>query len=310
MDDFAAFEQVAHKIAPEGKLLRHWSLTGGVSAQVTVLEIERADGEMLKVVVRRHGEINLRMIPNVAAHEFRLLQSVQSAGIPAPKPYYFDVSGTIFPTPYIVVEYVAGETDFAPWTLSTMVTQFAALLARIHAMDARDLTFLPQREQGVRQRLQDRPAQLDNSVSEGRIRAALEAVWPLPPRNPVGLLHGDYWPGNILWNNGKIAAVIDWEDSALGDPLSDVACARLDLLWAFGTDAMQAFTERYQQLTAYDFTDLAYWDLTAALRPIGKFTTWEPNSAAAEKMIEKHHYFVRQAFENLSETSLRPADRS
>ncbi|MBI1256105.1 MAG: phosphotransferase [Chloroflexi bacterium] len=309
MDDLAAFEQVAQKIVPEGKLLRRWSLTGGVSAQVTVLEIEQADGEKLKVVVRQYGEVNLRMIPNVAAHEFRLLQSVQAAGIPAPKPYDYDLSGAIFPTPYIVVEFVPGETSFAPWTLS-MITRFAALLAQIHAIDARDLTFLRQREQSVRQRLQDRPAQPDDSVSEGRIRAALEAVWPLPPRNPVGLLHGDYWPGNILWNDDRIAAVIDWEDSALGDPLSDVACARLDLLWAFGVEAMQVFTDHYQSLTSCDFTDLAYWDLTAALRPIGKFTTWEPNPAAAQKMIEKHRFFVRQTFEKLSETSLRPAVRS
>ena len=34
------FEQVVQKIDPQSKLLRTWKLTGGVSAQVTGLEIE------------------------------------------------------------------------------------------------------------------------------------------------------------------------------------------------------------------------------------------------------------------------------
>ena len=64
------------------------------------------------------------------------------------------------------------------------------------------------------------------------------------------LLHGDFWPGNILWRYGQLVAVIDWEDAALGDPLADVANSRLEILWAFGIDAMQSFTHYYQSLTA------------------------------------------------------------
>ncbi len=310
MDEFAAFEQVAQKAVPGGRLLRAWPLTGGVSARVTALEIERADGSAITLVVRLYGEVNLRVIPNVAAHEFRLLQAVYAAGIPAPKPHYFDMSGAVFPTPYIVVDFVTGETDFAPADLAGTLAQFAALLVRIHAVDGCDLGFLPLRANGTTARLRDRPAQPDDSVGEGLIRGALEAVWPLAPRNPVGLLHGDYWPGNVLWKDGQLAAVIDWEDSALGDPLSDVAVARLDVLWAFGVEAMHDFTQQYRAATALDWVDLPYWDLAAALRPIGKFTTWALDAAAAEKMIEKHHFFVKQAFEMLSETSLRPVGRS
>jgi aminoglycoside phosphotransferase (APT) family kinase protein len=50
-------------------------------------------------------------------------------------------------------------------------------------------------------------------------------------------LHGDYWPGNLLWNDGKLAAVLDWEDAERGDPLADIALARLDICWAFGDAA-------------------------------------------------------------------------
>ena len=58
-----------------------------------------------------------------------------------------------------------------------------------------------------------------------RIRDMLASAWPFPRPNPPALLHGDYWPGNILWKDGRLAAVIDWEDACLGDPLVDLAMA-------------------------------------------------------------------------------------
>ena len=49
------------------------------------------------------------------------------------------------------------------------------------------------------------------------------------------LLHGDYWPGNVLWNGRRLVGVVDWEEACIGDPIADVAIARLDMLWAFGS---------------------------------------------------------------------------
>ena len=59
------------------------------------------------------------------------------------------------------------------------------------------------------------------------------------------VLHGDYWPGNVLWQGGRLAAVIDWEDASLGDPLADLATARVELLCRYGDAAMERFTARY-----------------------------------------------------------------
>src|SRR5579859_6949861 len=123
------FTRVAHRIDPHCKLLHVWELEGGVSARVTALEIVRADGHTQKMIVRQHGDADLKRNPQVATTEFKLLQLLQSAGLAAPAPYYLDQSGEIFSIPYVVIEYVEGKTEFAPSDLDDYIFQLAAYLA-------------------------------------------------------------------------------------------------------------------------------------------------------------------------------------
>ena len=296
------FEQVVRKIDPNSKLLRAWQLKGGVSAQVTALETLRADGHTQKMIVRQHGERDLKHNPQVAADEFKLLRLLHSVGLAAPKPYYLDESGEIFSTPYLVMEYIEGKPESAPADLPDLLLQLATHLLRIHQIDGSkvDLSFLPNLERSYAERLSGRPATVDESLDEGRIRDVLEAVWPLPQRNPSVLLHGDFWPGNILWRHGQLIAIIDWEDAKLGDPLADVANSRLEILWAFGIDAMQRFTQQYQSMTPIDFTYLPYWDLGAALRPVAQLAQWGLDDTTERTMRERHRWFVTEALEKLS----------
>ena len=295
------FEKVAQKIDSRSRLLRAWKLQGGVSAQVTALEVERPDGYRQKMIVRQCGEADLKYNPQIAADEFRLLQLLRSYGLAVPMPYYLDRSDEIFSTPYIVLEYVEGETEFAPSNLSDFLSQFATQLSRIHQIDASrsDVAFLPKFEERTARLLRERPAQIDESLDEGRIRNVLEETWPLPQHSTSVLLHGDFWPGNVLWRDGQLVAIIDWEDAALGAPLADVANSRLEILWAFGSNAMQGFTQQYQAMTSIDFTDLPYWDLYAALRPISKIAGWGLDDLTEKNMRERHRWFTAQAFEKI-----------
>ena len=84
--------------------------------------------------------------------------------------------------------------------------------------------------------------------------------------NAPTLLHGDYWPGNLLWRGGALAAVIDWEDAARGEPLADLAISRLDVLCLFGGEAMARLTQVYAASRPVDLGALRFWDLCAALR--------------------------------------------
>lgn len=296
---FEQFEAVVRRVNPDGRLLRMWQPQGGVSAQITALEVQEPGVRTRKMIVRRHGERDLERNPKIAADEYRLLQLVQDEGIAAPAPLYLDQTCTIFPTPYLVIEYIEGESEFSPADLSDFLHQLAANLARIHAVDGAEaaFSFLPRASSGF----SERPAHLDDSLNEGPIRDKLEAIWPLPPLNDFTLLHGDYWPGNVLWAHGEVVAVIDWEDARIGDPLADVGNCRLEILWAFGIDAMVDFTRFYRAVATVDFTQLPYWDLCAALRPASRLGQWGLDPATERRMREEHRWFVTQAFDALSD---------
>lgn len=305
--------QVVDHFDPAAKLLSSWPLQGGISAQMTALEIARGDGTVERIILRQPGSAHATK----ARDEFRILQVVQAIGVNAQRPYQLDESGTILPHPYLLIEYIEGAPDYAPSNPIRYAEQVATQLATLHRMDITtrntsfDLSFLPQQAPRLDALIQQPPATLDDALMEGIIRNVLAAAWPLAcPLSmaaPV-LLHGDFWPGNLLWRDGELVAIIDWEDAEMGNPLADFAITRLDLLWMLGPDAMHAFSARYQQLTPFDFRDQPYWDLVASLRPASRLDEWaagwpqlgRPDMTVAS-MTAGHRWFVQAALAQIGE---------
>lgn len=118
-------------------------------------------------------------------------------------------------------------------------------------------------------------------------------------KKPV-MLHGDYWPGNILWQEGGLAAVIDWENAVIGEPLADLANSRLEVLWAFGLDALQAFTRSYQEVREIETACLSYWDLWAVLKPAAKMWTWGLSPGKEREMVITLKWFAKEALSKVS----------
>jgi len=260
--------QVARKVAPGSQLRRAWPLQGGISAGMVALEVETAAGHTKKMIIRRYSDEHLRNNPQLAAAEFRLLQLTRAQDLSTPEPFYYDQTGHIFSKPFLVLEYIEGEMTFSPPDLAGTMRQLGRQLAQIHQVDPGevDLSFLPKRGDVCRELGRERPYEVDPSLLEDQIRDRLAAAGSLAQANKPTLLHGDYWPGNSLWRDGKLVAVIDWEDAAVGDPLVDLANSRAEIVWIFGFAAMQLFTREYQSLMPLDYNDLPYYDLCAVLR--------------------------------------------
>ncbi|MFE0758587.1 phosphotransferase family protein [Inquilinus sp. NPDC058860] len=290
----SAYSGIIQRFRPGARLLAARPLAGGVSAEVTALQVAHPDGRAETLVLRRHGAADLARDPDIAAHEFRLLQVLQTAGVPAPRPLHLDTSGTILPTPFLLQSFVDGDPADVPADPDDHMRQIAEALAAIHRVPASDVPFLPQQEEQAAALIARHRPEPDETLAESRLRAAL-AAWPPPRRNPPVLLHGDYWPGNLLWRGGRLQAVVDWEDAAAGDPLADLANARLELFIAHDEDAMAALTRHYLALSGIDPASLPRWDLWAALRPIAGLPGWGLEPEEEHRLRERHRAFTDRA---------------
>ena len=90
---------------------------------------------------------------------------------------------------------------------------------------------------------------------------ALLEIRRTPPR-PVrlSLVHGDFNPANFLYEEGRVTALIDWENAHLGDPREDLGWLKhLDLLSntnIFGSvTADGGFLGHYNAITGFGVTD-------------------------------------------------------
>jgi aminoglycoside phosphotransferase (APT) family kinase protein len=304
---------VVQIIAPGSTLLRAWPLQGGISAEMTAFELQYPDGQLRKMILRRPSEQVLQLNPRAAENEFRVLQLTSRLGLAAQTPYYLDQSGTIFSMPYLVMEFIEGKPEFPIAPRANFTVQLAKHLALIHGADysKQDLSFLPKATNKCVETSSKRPTFALPALAVQDLRDKLEKVSTLGQQNRSVLLHGDYWPGNILWRDDTLVTVIDWEDAQIGDPLIDVAISRLDILWIFGTDAMHSFTQHYQSVMDIDYRNLPYWDLCAALRLarlIGDdlaewtafFIPFGRHDITERSLSEHFRYFITQALEQLA----------
>ncbi|KPF76505.1 hypothetical protein IP88_06480 [alpha proteobacterium AAP81b] len=94
-------------------------------------------------------------------------------------------------------------------------------------------------------------------------------------RSPSVIVHGDYRSGNIIVDEGGLAAVLDWELAHLGSPIEDIGwlCASA---WRFGQwqkpvggfGERQAFYDAYAAAggVAVDPAEARVWEVWANLR--------------------------------------------
>ncbi len=289
------WRQLLRSRYPDSEVVRVWPLHGGVSATVTAAELQGPDGPARTVVVRQYGEVDRTHNPGIARDEFRMLKALRGVGLAVPEPILVDESGSLLPGPVLVSGFVPGTTAVAPEQVDHAAVQLAGFLDRLHRVRWQSLDLPDLRRKGS---LTARPVRPDETLSESSIRAALEQHWP-PSTNPLVLVHGDVWPGNVLWLDDELAAVIDWEDAGVGDPLLDIGNARLELLFFFGTGAMETFTAAYRTRSEQNFASLPIWDLYAALRPVGRMHTWGLEPEVERTMRERHRWFVDQALARL-----------
>ncbi|MEE8582008.1 MAG: phosphotransferase family protein, partial [Myxococcota bacterium] len=260
-------------------------LAGGASRLLWSVDVRlNGDGvepETLELVLRQDPPG--RIAPGGMELEFELLRAAAASGVPVPRVYWCSTDSSPLGSPFFAMERIAGEAiprrllrdERYAQARDVMTSQLGAILAGIHRVDIdasglRDR--LPHPSNGTAPAL----AEIDRVV-EGYRAFALEPHpvldlaerWlraRLPPTGRIGLVHGDYRIGNVIFDESGTRAILDWELAHVGDPVEDLGwlCVRA---WRFGRDSLAAggIGTREELVRAYEAAGGAPVD-PAALR--------------------------------------------
>ncbi|MGA1371083.1 MAG: phosphotransferase family protein [Pseudomonadales bacterium] len=242
---------LCHRFDPRASILRTEKLTGGVSAEVQRVTLATRDGRTRELVVRSHREFSGKSDPALrATREYQILSSLAVMDQPVPRPCAYDPPFTL------LLEWVEGSSAMP----SAPADPLAALIAGVH-------------DSGVT--LADEPF-VDPLPMLREWLPAMTIPQTLPALNKahLTLVHGDYWPGNVLWHHGAVAALIDWEDASMGDCLIDVAAMRAELYRLTNRQTVDEFTRAYTERRGIDEGRLAWWDLFMASAQLMYMDSW------------------------------------
>lgn len=272
-------------------------LPGSYSNHTHLVTVEFTDSPPQQIVLRRYNEAN-GDCAGKARREFQTLSLLQGRGIPAPTPIYLDDNGKLLGSPGIITAFVPGrQIDIAYEThkWADNIERLAQMLARIHTTpfddDTQKLLMNANVEAAwflkagvVPDYMQQHP---DGEMVWETVFELLPQIQPVPPV----LLHLDFWSGNILWDEGRISAVVDWEEAAYGEPGIDVAYFCMELYLLGLEHEVEKFLRVYEQEIGQQVAHLGLWELAAAARPMIHLDEWITNPL----MDERFRRFIANA---------------
>jgi aminoglycoside phosphotransferase (APT) family kinase protein len=178
-------------------------------------------------------------LPRLAAH------------LPAaiPEPLAVGVPSSEFPRPWSVYRWVPGEPATVGLVddLARLAEEVAGFLEALQRVDARGgpaagshsffrggplATYDAETRETV--------ARLGDAIDDGAVLAVWDEAVVSRWEDPPVWVHGDVVPSNLLVQDGRLSAVIDFGCSAVGDPACDLAIA-----WTFFEgESREAFRDR------------------------------------------------------------------
>ncbi len=194
---------------------------------------DAAGGRRLPLILRRAPESDIVLVERES--EFMMLRSLDRVGIPAPKAYWIDRDGRWFGRLAMVLERCPGTAARGVLADAAVdigdrrgiAEQMADILAALHTADPQTLD-LPSglAHPRLATDLLDHYAVSVDRQSPLAIEIKIAASWlrdNLPPRPlRTALVHGDFRPANMLVDEARISAVLDWEFAHVGDPMEDI----------------------------------------------------------------------------------------
>lgn len=205
-----------------------------------------------RYVLRRKPAGTLLASAHAVDREFRLLSALHPKGFPVPRPIALCEDESVIGSAFYVMERIDGRTlwdgtlpDETPATRRAIYEQMVETLARLHRFDPAQVGLADYGRPGnyferqvARWSRQYRASQTDDVPEVEKLIEWLSRT--VPEQTAATIIHGDYRLDNLIFDptEAKIAAVIDWELSTIGDPLADFSYFALH--WIMPSDGLAA----------------------------------------------------------------------
>lgn len=201
-----------------------------------------------------------------AAREQEVLRILDGLQGLAPVGLGGDLDGRWSERPTSLISRLDGEVDITPDDPEGWARELGRGLAVVHAVSGERAAGLP----SVFERRS--PKELD-----GPLAARVRSGWPVITAAPHVLTHNDYWSGNVVFRDGRLAGIVDWSAAARGPRGYDVSWCRLDLVLLYDESLAEVFLHAYETASGQIVVDVALWDSWALSRSHGYVDTWAPN---------------------------------
>lgn len=210
-----------------------------------------------------------------ASSELRLLEELAEAGVPTARPLRC-TSGALLceheGKPFALYPWVNGDILCQAKVTPAACERVGEALARVHLASA---SSSPLSEGRFRvEDLARRLAVVRKKATADLVRAALIIEQRLETYAskrdlllPRGVIHGDLFRDNVLWSDGSIRALLDFESASSGPFVYDIGVALL--AWCYGAsfdlDLMLALLRGYMRQRPLSSAELAGLEVETAL---------------------------------------------
>lgn len=233
-------------------------LTGATSSTLFELVVTKNSSERSYVLRLFHQVDWLEKEPDLAKHEAASLQYAEQMGLAVPQLIAYDVTGEESGIPAVLMSKMPGSVVLQPSNDEKWLDELASTLAKLHQNNAEDFPYEYFSYNDVF--LLEKPTW--SKVQNDWMRA-FYIVSGSRPASRECLIHRDFHPANVLWENRQVSAIVDWVNACRGPAGIDVGHCRVNLAQMYGISVANDFLAAYERHAGSDFTYDPYWDLVS-----------------------------------------------